>query len=241
MLDSRPPMQQQATKLAILISGHGSNMASLAAACRDEHWAAQVVVVISSRSDAPGIVRARELGLPVEVLASSAFASREAFDAALIERLDALEVDLVVLAGFMRILTDRFVQHFAGRLVNIHPSLLPAFTGLDTHARALAAGVRVHGASVHLVTPELDHGPLIAQAVVPVLDGDDAATLAARVLRLEHILLPRAVRWMVEGRVQVNQGRVRVEGIDDAQRLIFDNALPADFRYCAAGASAGQA
>jgi phosphoribosylglycinamide formyltransferase-1 len=234
-------MQQQATKLAILISGHGSNMASLAAACRDEHWAAQVVVVISSRSDAPGIMRARESGLPVEVLASSAFASREAFDAALIERLDALEVDLVVLAGFMRILTDGFVQHFAGRLVNIHPSLLPAFTGLDTHARALAAGVRVHGASVHLVTPELDHGPLIAQAVVPVLEGDDAATLAARVLRLEHILLPRAVRWMVEGRVQVNQGRVRVEGIDDAQRLIFDNALPADFRYCAAGASAGQA
>lgn len=234
-------MQQQATKLAILISGHGSNMASLAAACRDEHWAAQVVVVISSRSDAPGIMRARELGLPVEVLASSAFASREAFDAALIERLDALEVDLVVLAGFMRILTDGFVQHFAGRLVNIHPSLLPAFTGLDTHARALAAGVRVHGASVHLVTPELDHGPLIAQAVVPVLEGDDAATLAARVLRLEHILLPRAVRWMVEGRVQVNPGRVRVEGIDDAQRLIFDNALPADFRYRAAGASAGQA
>lgn len=241
MLDSRPPMQQQATKLAILISGHGSNMASLAAACRDEHWPAQLVVVISSRSDAPGIMRARELGLPVEVLASSAFASREAFDAALIERLDALEVDLVVLAGFMRILTDGFVRHFAGRLVNIHPSLLPAFTGLDTHARALAAGVRVHGASVHLVTPELDHGPLIAQAVVPVLDGDDAATLAARVLRLEHLLLPRAVRWMVEGRVQVNQGRVRVEGIDDAQRLIFDNALPADFRYCAAGASAGQA
>ena len=241
MLDSRPSMQQQATKLAILISGHGSNMASLAAACRDEHWAAQVVVVISSRSDAPGIMRARELGLPVEVLASSAFASREAFDAALIERLDALEVDLVVLAGFMRILTDGFVQHFAGRLVNIHPSLLPAFTGLDTHARALAAGVRVHGASVHLVTPELDHGPLIAQAVVPVLDGDDAATLAARVLRLEHLLLPRAVRWMVEGRVQVNQGRVRVEGIDDAQRLIFDNALPADIRHRAAGASAGQA
>lgn len=241
MLDSRPPMQQQATKLAILISGHGSNMASLAAACRDEHWPAQVVVVVSSRSDAPGIARARELGLPVEVLPSSAFASREAFDAALIERLDALEVDLVVLAGFMRILTDGFVQHFAGRLVNIHPSLLPAFTGLDTHARALAAGVLVHGASVHLVTPELDHGPLIAQAVVPVLEGDDAATLAARVLRLEHILLPRAVRWMVEGRVQMHHGRVRVEGIDDAQRLIFDNARPADVRHRAAGASAGQA
>jgi phosphoribosylglycinamide formyltransferase-1 len=234
-------MQQQATKLAILISGHGSNMASLAAACRDEHWPAQVAVVIASRPDAPGIVRARELGLPVEVFASSAFASREAFDAALIERLDALGVDLVVLAGFMRILTDGFVQHFAGRLVNIHPSLLPAFAGLDTHARALAAGVLVHGASVHLVTPELDHGPLIAQAVVPVLGDDDAATLAARVLRHEHLLLPRAVRWMVEGRVQVHQGRVRVEGIDDAQRLIFDNALPADLRDCAAGASAGQA
>jgi phosphoribosylglycinamide formyltransferase-1 len=232
-------MRQQATKLAILISGHGSNMASLAAACRNEHWPAQVAVVIASRPDAPGIARARELALPVEILASSSFASREAFDAALIGRLDALEIDLVVLAGFMRILTDGFVQHFAGRLVNIHPSLLPAFAGLDTHARALAAGVRLHGASVHLVTPELDHGPLIAQAVVPVLEGDDAATLAARVLRLEHILLPRAVRWMVEGRVQQHHGRVLVEGIDDAQRLIFDNALPADFGQRAAGADVG--
>jgi phosphoribosylglycinamide formyltransferase-1 len=232
-------MQQQATKLAILISGHGSNMASLAAACRDEHWPAQVTVVIASRADAPGVTRARELGLPVEILASSAFASRAAFDAALIGRLDALEVDLVVLAGFMRILTDRFVQHFAGRLVNIHPSLLPAFTGLDTHARAIAAGVRLHGATVHLVTPELDVGPIIAQAVVPVLDGDDAATLAARVLRLEHILLPRAVRWLVEGRVQPDQGRLMVEGIDDAQRLIFDNALPSDFGQRAAGADVG--
>ncbi len=239
MLDSRPLMQQQATKLAILISGHGSNMASLAAACRDEHWPAQVAVVIASRPDAPGIARAHELGLPVETLASAAFASREAFDAVLIERLDALEVDLVVLAGFMRILTDRFVRHFAGRLVNIHPSLLPAFTGLDTHARALAAGVRLHGATVHLVTPELDVGPIIAQAVVPVLDGDDAATLAARVLRLEHILLPRAVRWMVEGRVQAHSGRVVVEGIDEAQRLIFDSALPADFGQRAGGSVAG--
>jgi phosphoribosylglycinamide formyltransferase 1 len=232
-------MQQQAKKLAILISGHGSNMASLVAACRNEDWPAQVVVVMASRPDAPGIARAQALGLPVEMLASSAFPSREAFDGALIERLDALDVDLVVLAGFMRILTDGFVQHFAGRLVNIHPSLLPAFTGLDTHARALAAGVRLHGATVHLVTPELDHGPIIAQAVVPVLDGDDAETLASRVLRLEHVLLPRAVRWMVEGRVQRCHGRVVVEGIDDAQRLIFDNALPADFGQRAAGADVG--
>jgi phosphoribosylglycinamide formyltransferase-1 len=234
-------MQHLATKLAILISGHGSNMASLAAACRQEHWPAQVVVVIASRPDAPGIARAHELGLPVEIIASSAFTSRESFDAALIERLDALEVDLVVLAGFMRILTDGFVRHFAGRLINIHPSLLPAFVGLDTHARALATGVRLHGATAHLVTPELDHGPIIAQAVVPVLDGDDAATLAARVLRLEHILLPRAVRWMVEGRVQpqAHQGRVVVEGIDDAQRLIFDAALSADVGQRATGAHAG--
>lgn len=229
MLDSRPDMRQQAKKLAILISGHGSNMASLATACRNEAWLAQVEVVIATRPDAPGIMRARELGLPVEMLAPSAFASREAFDAALIERLDALELDLVVLAGFMRVLTDRFVQHFAGRLINIHPSLLPAFTGLNTHARALAAGVRLHGATVHLVTPELDHGPIIAQAVVPVFAGDDPATLAARVLRLEHILLPRAVRWMVEGRVRLEQGRVVVEGIEDAQRLLVDNSLSADF------------
>lgn len=239
MLDSRPLMQQQATKLAILISGHGSNMASLAATCRDEHWPAQVAVVIASRPDAPGIARAQAMGLPVEMLESSAFASREAFDAALVERLDALEVDLVVLAGFMRILTDRFVQHFAGRLINIHPSLLPAFAGLDTHARALAAGVRLHGASVHLVTPALDHGPIIAQAVVPVLEGDDAATLAARVLRLEHTLLPRAVRWIVEGRVRLHQGRVLVEGIDDAQRLLVDNSLSADSGQRAAGAFVG--
>ena len=147
---------------------------------------------------------------------------RAAFDAALAGRLDALGADLVVLAGFMRILTDDFVRRHEGRLVNIHPSLLPAFPGLDTHARALAAGVRVHGATVHLVTPALDHGPIVAQAAVPVYDGDDAQRLAARVLEAEHRLYPRALRWLVEDRVRVRDGRVEVDGVTAAERLLWE-------------------
>jgi phosphoribosylglycinamide formyltransferase-1 len=210
--------------VAILISGQGSNMASLVDACRTERWPARVVGVVASRPQAPGLALARERGVPAQAVDHAGFADRAAFDAALAARLEALEADLVVLAGFMRILTDGFVRRFAGRLVNVHPSLLPAFPGLDTHARALAAGVRLHGATVHLVTPELDHGPILAQAAVPVRDGDDAATLAARVLRLEHRLYPRAVRWLVEGRVTVADGRARVEGVTDAERLLVEGA-----------------
>jgi phosphoribosylglycinamide formyltransferase-1 len=208
--------------LAILISGQGSNMASLVRACRDERWPARVAAVVSNRERAPGLEAARALGVPVEALPHAAFEGREAFDAALSERLDAIGSDLVVLAGFMRILTDDFVRRFEGRLVNIHPSLLPSFAGLETHARALAAGVRVHGATVHMVTPTLDHGPILAQAAVPVRDGDDAATLAARVLRAEHRLYPRAVRWLVEDRVTVVDGRVEVDGVPDRERLIWE-------------------
>lgn len=210
--------------LVILISGHGSNMASLARACAERRWPARIAAVIANREQAPGVALARTLGLPAQVLPHAAFGGREAFDTALAERLDALRADLVVLAGFMRILTDRFVQRFDGRLVNIHPSLLPSFPGLDTHDRALAAGVRVHGATVHLVTPTLDHGPILAQAAVPVRDDDDASTLAARVQRLEHRIYPAAVQWLVEDRVRLQGGRVRVDGVSDADRLLWETA-----------------
>lgn len=199
-------------------------MDRLVAACRDEGWPAEIAAVISSREGAPGLQAARELGLRTEVVGAAAHPSRAAFDAALGDRLEALGADLVVLAGFMRILGDAFVERFAGRLVNIHPSLLPSFPGLDTHARALQAGVRLHGATVHLVTPTLDHGPILAQGAVPVRDDDDARTLAERVLRVEHRIFPAAVRWLVEDRVSVVDGRVMVTGIDETQRLLWEGS-----------------
>jgi phosphoribosylglycinamide formyltransferase-1 len=210
-------------RLAILISGRGSNMVSLAEACTRERWPARVVAVFSDREQAPGLESARRLGIAAESVPRSDYADRDAFDAALADRLQAVGAELVVLAGFMRILGEGFVDRFAGRLVNIHPSLLPAFPGLRTHARALEAGVRVHGATVHLVTPALDHGPILAQAAVPVRDGDDAATLAARVLRSEHRLYARAVRWLVEDRVQVIDGHAQVIGVSATERLLFDD------------------
>ena len=223
MLDSHASLPRRPVKtLAILISGQGSNMASLARACVEERWPARVAAVIANREAAPGLALARGLGLHTETLAHASFDGREPFEAALAARLDALGADLVLLAGFMRILGEAFVRRFEGRLVNIHPSLLPAFPGLDTHARAIAAGVRVHGATVHLVTPTLDHGPILAQAAVPVLDGDDAARLGARVLGAEHRLYPTAVRWLVEDRVRVRAGRVEIDGIDASDRLLWE-------------------
>jgi len=191
-------------KIAVLISGRGSNMLGLAARCREEQWPAGIVAVISNRPGAVGLEAAAELGLPVESMDHTRFAERADFDTALAERLEALEVDWIVLAGFMRVLGDAFVARFAGRIVNIHPSLLPSFPGLHTHRRALEAGVRLHGATVHLVTSSLDLGPIVAQAAVPVLDGDDPDRLAARVLAAEHRLYPMAVRWLVEGRIIVD-------------------------------------
>ena len=183
--------------IVILISGRGTNMAALARAAHTGRWLARLGVriacVISNRADVQGLAVARALGLPTRVIAHTGFDSREAFDAALQLEIDRHDPALVVLAGFMRILTPGFVQHFAGRLVNIHPSLLPAFTGLNTHQRALDAGCTVAGATVHQVTTELDHGPILAQAVVPVLLGDTAAQLAARVQAQEHVLYPKAV------------------------------------------------
>ena len=189
--------------IVILISGSGSNMRAIARAVQNEKWAhrigARVVAVISNRPNAEGLVAASAMGIPTQVLDHKQFESRGAFDAALQARIDALQPAVVVLAGFMRLLTPGFVAHYSGRLINIHPSLLPAFAGLDTHQRAIDAGCKFTGATVHQVTAELDHGPILAQAVVPILAADSAAELAVRVLTQEHLLYPRAVREFLQG------------------------------------------
>ncbi|GAA5233883.1 phosphoribosylglycinamide formyltransferase [Verticiella sediminum] len=206
------PGADSARRIVILISGRGSNMRSIVEACVAEGWPARVAAVIANKPDAAGLAWAAEQGLHTEVVAHREFSSREAFDAALAERVDAHRPDLVLLAGFMRVLTPGFVARYEGRLVNIHPSLLPAFPGLHTHAQALAVGVQAHGCTVHYVTPVLDHGPIIAQGVVPVLAGDTADTLARRVLEVEHKVYPAAARWLAEGRVRLAQGVVQVDG-----------------------------
>jgi len=188
--------------IVILISGGGSNMAAIARTAQKEAWQAKrgvrIAAVISNQAEAKGLALATSLGVVTEVLSHRSFDSREAFDVALMSRIDRHAPALVVLAGFMRILTPGFVAHYAGRLINIHPSLLPAFTGLNTHQRAIDAGCQVAGATVHQVTTELDHGAILAQAVVPVLPGDTADTLAARVLTQEHLIFPQAVRSFFE-------------------------------------------
>ena len=188
--------------IVILISGGGSNMATIARTAQQENWAqrygVRVAAVVRNKADAKGLVFAREQGIATAVLDHKAFASREAFDAELAATIDRHQPALVVLAGFMRILTPGFVAHYAGRLINIHPSLLPAFTGLHTHQRAIDAGCKFAGVTVHRVTAELDVGPILDQAVVPVLPGDTADTLAARVLTQEHVIYPRAVRALVQ-------------------------------------------
>ena len=187
--------------IVILISGTGSNMAAIVRAAEQQRWAerldARVAAVISNRPDAKGLLTAREAGIATAAVDHKAFADRQAFDAALMAEVDRHAPSLVVLAGFMRILTPGFVAHYEGRLINIHPSLLPAFPGLHTHQRAIDMGCRVAGATVHQVTAELDHGAILAQAVVPVLPDDTADTLAARVLTQEHLIYPRAVAELV--------------------------------------------
>ena len=187
--------------IVILISGGGSNMAAMVRTAQQQQWdkrlGARVAAVVSNKADAAGLAFAQAQGIATEVLDHKPFATREAFDAALAERIDRHDPALVVLAGFMRILTPGFVAHFAGRLVNIHPSLLPAFTGLHTHQRAIDAGCKFAGCTVHQVTAELDVGPILDQAVVPVLPGDTAASLAARVLTQEHVVYPRAVAQLL--------------------------------------------
>jgi len=195
-------------KLVILISGRGSNMEAIIRACSREEWPSQVAAVIASRPDAAGLAFAASHGIATAVVDHRQFPDRESFDAALARQIDAFTPDLVALAGFMRVLTPGFVDRYAGRMLNVHPSLLPSFAGLKTHQQALDAGVRLHGASVHFVTSQLDHGPIVVQSAVPVLNGDDAAALAERVLATEHIIYPRAVRWFVEGRLALDGPRV---------------------------------
>jgi phosphoribosylglycinamide formyltransferase-1 len=196
-------------RIAILISGRGSNMEAIVQRCAQERWPAEVVAVIANRPQAAGLTFAREHGIATAVVDHTAFASRDAFDAALAETLDAQRPDLVVLAGFMRILGDAFVRRYEGRMLNIHPSLLPAFPGLHTHRRAIEAGCKASGATVHFVTPQLDHGPIVMQSVVPVLPGDTESSLAARVLATEHRIYPQAVCWFVSGQLRIDGGVVR--------------------------------
>ncbi len=210
---SRPVATLPAMKsIVILISGTGSNMKAIVQRCAAEAWPARVAAVISNRADAAGLQFAQSHGIATAVVAHKAYTAREAFDAALAETIDAFAPDLVVLAGFMRILGADFVRRYEGRMLNIHPSLLPMFPGLHTHQRAIEAGCKLAGATVHFVTPALDHGPIVLQSVVPLRANDDADALAARVLATEHRIYPLAVRWFVEGLLRTERGVVRHAG-----------------------------
>lgn len=193
--------------IVILISGRGSNMQAIVRACEAEGWDARIAAVISNRPEAPGLAFAQGHGITTAVVDHRAFASRDDFDAGLADTIAGFSADLLVLAGFMRILTPAFVRRFDGRMINLHPSLLPAFPGLHTHRQVLRAGCKLSGATVHFVTPELDHGPIIAQAVVRVQPDDTEATLAQRVLSTEHVLYPQVVGWLVADQVRLD-GRV---------------------------------
>jgi phosphoribosylglycinamide formyltransferase-1 len=205
--------------IVILISGRGSNLRSLVQACAAQAWPARIAAVVSNRPDAAGLEFARECGIATRIVNHREFATREAFDAALAETIASYAPDILALAGFMRILGADFVRRFAGRIVNIHPSLLPAFTGLHTHQRALQAGCKLAGATVHFVTHEVDHGPIIAQAVVPVLPDDTEETLAQRVLAREHLIYPMALAWLVRDALYIENGSVRV-ATGEAQWLL---------------------
>lgn len=200
-------------KIVILISGRGSNMEAIVRA----GLPATISAVISNRADAAGLALSAQAGVPTGIIDEKRFASREAFDSSLADAVGEHSPDIVALAGFMRILGEGFVRRYSGRLVNIHPSLLPAFSGLHTHRRALMEGVKLHGCTVHFVTPQVDHGPIIAQAAVPVRPGDTEGTLAARVLVQEHLLYPLVLRWCVEERLVVHDGLVRLRGTDSRQ------------------------
>lgn len=199
-------------RTVVLISGSGSNLQALIDACAAPDYPAEIVAVISNRADAYGLIRAQENKIETAVLDHQPFASREAFDAQLQQLIDGYTPDLVVLAGFMRILTPALVSHYLGRMLNIHPSLLPLYPGLHTHRRALEAGDREHGATVHFVTPELDGGPPVVQASIPIEAGDTEASLAKRVLIQEHVIYPLAVRWFAEGKLVLREGEALFEG-----------------------------
>lgn len=199
-------------RILVLISGSGSNLQTILDSCAGGKIAGEVVGVISNKADAYGLVRAEEAGVATSILAQQQFASREAYDAALLALMQEYRPDLVVLAGFMRILSPALVQHFAGRMLNIHPSLLPKYQGLHTHQRAIDAGDAEHGVSVHFVTEELDGGPVILQARVPIFEGDDAGDVAARVQAQEHSIYPLVVQWFCEGRLRMLEGKALLDG-----------------------------
>lgn len=203
-------------KIVILISGRGSNMEAMLAA----QLPVEIAAVISNRSDAAGLATAQRAGIATAVVDHKPHPSRESFDAELAATIDRFAPDLVILAGFMRILTPGFVAHYAGRLLNIHPSLLPSFPGLHTHQRAIEQGVRIHGCTVHFVTAELDHGPIVVQAAVAVRPDDTESSLAARVLAEEHRIYPQAVRWFAENRLRLRDGRVEVLAAEHDGRLL---------------------
>lgn len=201
-------------RVAILISGRGSNMAALIEAAKDSTYPAEIVLVVSNRPEAAGLVHARANAIKTEIVDHTRYGKdREAFDHELQRILERERIDIVCLAGFMRLLTPWLVGKWHERMLNIHPALLPAFKGLDTHERALAAGVKIHGATVHFVVPEMDSGPIVIQAAIPVLDGDNAETLAARVIKIEHRIYPLALGLVAEGRVHIAKGRCRIAGV----------------------------
>jgi phosphoribosylglycinamide formyltransferase 1 len=214
-----PSLARQPQRIVILISGRGSNMEAIVRRCAEEGWPAQIAAVLSNRPQAGGLAFAQSFGIATAVVDHRAFGSRDEFDQALASTVDSFSPDLVLLAGFMRILGERFARRYEGRFLNIHPSLLPAFPGLDTHQRALDAGCTLAGATVHFVTPQLDHGPIVIQSAVPVLPDDSAQSLAARVLKTEHQIYPQAVRWFVEGRLRLEADRV--VQLDGASRLLL--------------------
>jgi phosphoribosylglycinamide formyltransferase-1 len=211
-------------KTAVLISGRGSNLEALLRACAEQDFPAEIALVISNRADAGGLEHAKSAGIASTVVPHRDYPSRETFEAALTKTLEAAGIELICLAGFMRLLTAGFVDHWRDRMINIHPSLLPAFPGLDTHARALAEGVRFVGCTVHFVRTEMDHGPIIVQAAVPVLPGDDEHTLAARVLTAEHRAYPLALRLVGEGRVTVVGERTEIAGMSGGAAIVLNPA-----------------
>jgi phosphoribosylglycinamide formyltransferase-1 len=208
-------------KVGVLISGRGSNMAALIEAARDPSYPAEIACVVSNVAAAAGIETARTARIATAVIPHKDYPDRESFDRAVSAELEKHGVGLVALAGFLRIQSPWFPQHWAGRIINIHPSLLPAFKGLHVQQQALDAGVRLSGCTVHFVTPDLDSGPIIAQAAVPVLAGDTADTLAARILRQEHRLYPMVVRWFAEGRIELKDGKADVAGVPQGVTLLF--------------------
>jgi phosphoribosylglycinamide formyltransferase-1 len=208
-------------RVAVLISGRGSNMAALIEAASDPAYPAEVALVLSNVSDAGGLAIAKSKGIATEVVDHKKFSKdREGFERAIQKTLDVHKIDYVCLAGFMRLLTPSFAGHWQGRMLNIHPALLPAFKGLDTHERAIAEGVKIHGATVHFVVPEMDSGPIVAQAAVPVLKDDTPQSLASRVIKVEHRIYPLALRWLAEGRLKIVDGRCVVDGVAATDGLL---------------------